>query len=206
MVVQVFESIWSFESISGVRISTVRIVPTRLFKMVTPLSPHRSSLRNEIVNQSELYLYSPLKKAAAVYANQNGDRPPQSGWENILLLQCPVPRPTRYYNLIYDPVGFACGIFDRYYTLYISILGFWGYWTKKSLRSLVVQVGWGLCHYRSLAAKPRCRRGISARIINTATRSPPPPPPQGIPIGRRWIYVGRFTDGDSRRGGGVVDC
>ena len=65
-----FESIWSFESTSGVRISTVRIVPTPLFKVVTPLSPHRSSLRNEIVNQSELYLYS-LKKAADVYANQN---------------------------------------------------------------------------------------------------------------------------------------
>ena len=94
IVAQVFESIWSFESTSGVRISTVRIVPTPLFKMVTPLSPHRSSLRNEIVNQSELYLYSPLKKAADVYANQNGDRPPQSqptnGWGNILLLQCSV--------------------------------------------------------------------------------------------------------------------
>ena len=71
MVVQVFESIGSFESTSGVRISTVRIVPTPLFKMVThTLSPHRSSLRKEIVNQSELYLYSPLKKAADVYANQ----------------------------------------------------------------------------------------------------------------------------------------
>ena len=39
----------------------------------------------------ELYLYSPLKKAADVYANQNGDRPPHSrqtnSLENILLLQ-----------------------------------------------------------------------------------------------------------------------
>ena len=91
MVVQVFESIWSFESTSRVRISTVQIVPTPLYKVVTPLSPHRSSLRNGIVNQSELYLYSPLKKAADVYANQNGDRPPQSqqtnGWKNILFLQ-----------------------------------------------------------------------------------------------------------------------
>ena len=46
-------------------------------------------MRNEIVNQSELYLYSPLKKAADVYANQNGDRPPHSrqtnSLENILL-------------------------------------------------------------------------------------------------------------------------
>ena len=67
MGVCLFESIWSFES--TVRISTVRIVPTPLFKLVTPLSPHRCSLRNEIVNQSELYLYSPLKKAADVYAN-----------------------------------------------------------------------------------------------------------------------------------------
>ena len=94
MVVQVFESIWSFESTSGVRISMVRIVPTPLFKMATPLSPHRSSLRNEIVNQSELYLYSSLKKAADIYANQNGDRPPQSqqtnGWKNILFLQSSV--------------------------------------------------------------------------------------------------------------------
>ena len=73
MGVCLFESIWSFESIAGVRMSTVRIVPTPLFKVVTPLSPHGSSLRNEIVNQSELYLYSPLKKAADVYANQNGD-------------------------------------------------------------------------------------------------------------------------------------
>ena len=92
MGVCLFESIWSFES--TVRISTVRIVPTPLFKVVTPLSPHRSSLRNEIVNQSELYLYSPLKKAADIYANQNGDPPPQSrqtnGLENILLLQCSV--------------------------------------------------------------------------------------------------------------------
>ena len=60
-------------------------------EVVTPLSPHRSSLRNEIVNQSELYLYSPLKKAADVYAIQNGDRPPHSrqsnSLKNILLLQ-----------------------------------------------------------------------------------------------------------------------
>ena len=94
MGVCLFESIRSFESTAGVRISTVRIVPTPLFKVNTPLSPHRSSLRNEIVNQSELSLYSPLKKAADVYANQNGDRPPQSqqtnGWKKNLLLQCSV--------------------------------------------------------------------------------------------------------------------
>ena len=73
----IFNGLWSFENASGVRISTVRIVPTPLFK-------------------SELYLYSPLKKGADVYANQNGDRPPQSqqtnGWKNILLLQCSVHR------------------------------------------------------------------------------------------------------------------
>ena len=91
MGVCLFESIWSFESTAG-----VRLVPTPLFKVVTPLSPHRFSLHNEIVNKSELYMYSPLKKAADVhvYANQNGDRPPQSqqtnGWKNILLLQCSV--------------------------------------------------------------------------------------------------------------------
>ena len=69
MGVCLFESIWSFESTSDVRISAIRIVPTPLFKVVTPLSPHRSSLRNEIINQSGLSLYSPLKKAADVYAN-----------------------------------------------------------------------------------------------------------------------------------------
>ena len=70
--------------------------PLHSSKVVTPLSPHRSSLRNKIVNQSELYLYSPLKKAVDVYANQNGDRPPHSqqtnSLKNILLLQYSVHR------------------------------------------------------------------------------------------------------------------
>ena len=42
MGVRLFESIWSFEGTAGVRICTVQIVPTPLFKVVTPLSPHRS--------------------------------------------------------------------------------------------------------------------------------------------------------------------
>ena len=119
MGVCLFESIWSFES-TTVRITTVRIVPTPLFKVFTPLSPHRSLLCNEIVNQSELYMYSPLKNAADVYANQNGDRLPQSRQTNSWTKYSSssmFSTPTRYHNPIYDHVGFASGIFDRYKTL-----------------------------------------------------------------------------------------
>ena len=66
--------IWSVESTAGYELVRYELSPLHSSKVVTQLSPHRSSLRNEIVNQSELYLYFPLKKAADVYANQNGDR------------------------------------------------------------------------------------------------------------------------------------
>ena len=110
---------------------------------------------------------------------------------NAIIKQCN----THIYSI--SNLGYHTIIYKYYITLYISILVFWGYWPKKSLRSPVAQVGWGLCHYRSLAAKPRHR-------CSYPQHSDPPPLPQGIPIGKRWIYLGRFTDGDSRRVGGGV--
>ena len=69
----------------------VRIVPTPLFNEIINQSEFYfySPLKKaadvyEIVNQSEFYFYSPLTKAPDVYTNQNGDRPPHSRQSNSL--------------------------------------------------------------------------------------------------------------------------
>ena len=93
MGVCLFESIWSFESTAGVWISTVRIVPTKLFKVVTPLSPHRSSLRNEIVNQIGICILLSKKQRMYMHIKMAIDHlnlSKQMAGKNILLLQCSV--------------------------------------------------------------------------------------------------------------------
>ena len=110
LIINGFESIWSFES----------IVPTPLLKSGhTTLSTQILAAQRNCQPIRIVFVFRiPLQKAADVYANQNGDRPPHSrqtnSLKNILLLQCSVMTPTCYHNPIYDPVGFASGIFDRY--------------------------------------------------------------------------------------------